>query len=39
MSGLPMPTGTDRDRLPPSEDLAAADDAALVAWTPMAPRG
>jgi hypothetical protein len=33
MNGIPMPTGTDRDRMPSSEDLATADDAALVAWT------
>jgi hypothetical protein len=32
MSGLPVPAGTDRDRMPASEDLAAADDAVLVAW-------
>jgi hypothetical protein len=27
-----MPAGTDRDRMPASEDLATADDATLVAW-------
>jgi hypothetical protein len=33
MRCLPMPAGTDRDRMPASENLAAADDAGLVAWT------
>jgi hypothetical protein len=28
-----MPTGTDRDRMPTSEDLMAADDMVLAAWT------
>ena len=26
MSGIPLPAGTERDRMPASEDLAAADD-------------